>query len=290
MTTLSASRLSAYWQLMRFDRPIGTFLLLWPTLWSLWIAGHGTPRWDVVVIFIVGTFLMRAAGCVINDFADRNFDGHVERTKGRPLVTGRVSAAEAVILFIVLCSLAFLLVLMTNELTIKLSFGGVALAFCYPFMKRFTHVPQLFLGAAFSWGIPMAYAAQSGEIPSAVWLIYIVNLLWTVVYDTFYAMVDRNDDVKVGIKSTAILFGRHDRLITALLQMIVIAGLVMIGRRFELSYFYYGGIAVAALLFLYQQFLIRRRERKPCFTAFLNNNWVGMAVFVALVLNYLVPL
>jgi len=285
MATLSVSRFSAYWQLMRFNRPIGTLLLMWPTLWSLWLAAEGRPRWDVLIIFIAGTIIMRAAGCVINDYADRNFDGHVERTRERPLATGRVSPKEALVLFAVLCLMAFGLVLLTNPLTIKLSFAAVALAICYPFMKRVTHLPQIFLGAAFSMAIPMAYAAQTGELATEIWLVYVANLIWTVVYDTFYAMVDRPDDLKVGIKSTAVLFGENDRLITALLQLMTLLALVLVGVRFELGLYYYLGVTGAALLFAYQQFLIRHRERKDCFRAFLNNNWVGMVVFVGLVLD-----
>lgn len=285
MATAQLSRFAPYWQLMRFNRPIGTLLLLWPTLWTLWIAGEGRPSWDVVLIFVLGTVIMRAAGCVINDYADRNFDGHVERTRNRPLVVGLVTPTQAIGLFVVLCLLAFGLVLLTNELTIKLSIGGVVLAFCYPFMKRYTHLPQVFLGAAFSWAIPMAYAAQTGELPSEVWLIYIANLLWTVVYDTFYGMVDRRDDLKIGIKSTAILFGHNDRLITGTLQVMTLLALVLVGVRFELGLFYAASLVMVAALFAYQQYLIVFRHPKDCFRAFLNNNWVGMVIFVGIVLD-----
>lgn len=287
MATAQLSRFAPYWQLMRFNRPIGTLLLLWPTLWTLWIAGEGRPSWEVVVIFVLGTIIMRAAGCVINDYADRNLDGHVERTRNRPLVVGLVAPRQAIGLFVVLCLLAFGLVLLTNELTIKLSFGGVVLAFCYPFMKRYTHLPQVFLGAAFSWAIPMAYAAQTGELPSEVWLIYIANVLWTVVYDTFYGMVDRRDDLKIGIKSTAILFGHNDRLITGTLQVMTLLALVLVGLRFELGLFYAISLVMVAALFSYQQYLIFYRHRKDCFRAFLNNNWVGMVIFVGIVLGHL---
>lgn len=285
MSTLT-TRLPAFWQLMRLNRPIGTLLLLWPTLWSLWLAAKGVPSLHLLVIFVLGVGLMRAAGCAINDFADRKVDGHVKRTQQRPMVTGQVSEKEAIGLFIGLSLSAFVLVLFTNPLTIKLSFGGVALAFCYPFMKRYTHLPQVVLGAAFSWGIPMAYAAQTNSLNSDVWLLYTTVLLWTVVYDTFYAMVDRDDDLRVGIKSTAILFGDKDRLITAALQLLVMMGLVMVGNRFELGFFYDLSLVVAASLFLYQQWLIRHRQREHCFRAFLNNNWVGMAIFVGLALDY----
>ncbi|MEX1032878.1 MAG: 4-hydroxybenzoate octaprenyltransferase [Cellvibrionaceae bacterium] len=284
-STTQVSRFSAYWQLMRFNRPIGTLLLLWPTLWTLWIAGAGRPGLDVVAIFVLGTIVMRAAGCVINDYADRNFDGHVERTRNRPLAIGLIAPWEAIVLFVVLCLIAFGLVLLTNPLTIKLSVAGVALAFCYPFMKRYTHLPQIVLGAAFSWAIPMAYAAETGELPSEVWLIYIANLLWTVVYDTFYAMVDRPDDLKIGIKSTAILFGRNDRLITATLQAMTLLALVLVGLRFELGLYYTGSLVAAGGLFAYQQYLIAYRHRKDCFRAFLNNNWVGMVIFVGIVVE-----
>ena len=212
---LSLQRLPLYLKLMRADKPIGTLLLLWPTLWALWIAANGTPQWHLLAIFTLGTFLMRSAGCVVNDFADRNFDAHVERTAQRPLATGAVSKREALQLAAGLCALAFALVLFTNRLTILLSFGAVLLAGLYPFMKRYTQMPQLVLGAAFGWGIPMAFAAQSSTLPAGCWVLYIANLFWTVAYDTFYAMVDRDDDVKIGIKSTAILFGDDDRLIRA---------------------------------------------------------------------------
>jgi len=282
------SKLSAYWQLMRFNKPIGTLLLLWPTLWSLWIAGDGRPDINIVVIFVLGTLIMRAAGCVINDYADRNFDGHVERTRGRPMAIGAISSKEALTLFVLLCLLAFGLVLLTNSLTIKLAVGGVVLAFCYPFMKRYTHLPQVVLGAAFSWAIPMAYAAQTGELPPEVWIIYIANLLWTVVYDTFYAMVDRPDDLKVGIKSTAILFGSSDKLITVTLQGLTLMALIIVGTRFELGLYYFASLVVVGLLFWYQQWLIKFRNRRDCFRAFLNNNWVGLVIFVGIVVNYLI--
>lgn len=286
MTAAHNHRLFAYWQLMRLDKPIGTFLLLWPTLWSLWIAGEGRPNWDLVIIFIAGTFVMRAAGCVINDYADRSFDGNVKRTRHRPLVTGRVSAAGAIALFIILSLSAFFLVLMTNPLTIKLSFGGLALAFCYPFMKRYTYLPQVFLGAAFSWGIPMAYTAQTGELNASIWILYIANLLWTVAYDTFYAMVDRDDDLRIGVKSSAILFGSNDRLVTAMLQAMTLAALLLAGNKFDLGIYYLGGLALAGCLFVYQQWLIRRRHRQECFRAFLNNNYVGLVIFAGLALDY----
>lgn len=277
---------AAYWRLMRMDRPIGTLLLLWPTLWSLWLAAKGMPSVKNLVIFVLGVIVMRAAGCVINDFADRKIDGKVQRTKDRPLATGAVSSKEALGLFIALCLLAFVLVLFTDPFTIKLSVGGLVLAFCYPFMKRHTHLPQVVLGAAFAWGIPMAYAAEAGKLPQEVWLIYLAVVLWTVAYDTFYAMVDRDDDLKIGVKSTAILFGEQDRLMTGILQAMTIYALVLVGNRFELGTFYYLGLAAAAGLFIYQQWLIRFRARAACFQAFLNNNWVGVAVFAGIVMDY----
>jgi 4-hydroxybenzoate polyprenyltransferase len=279
-------RLPLYWQLTRMHKPIGSLLLLWPALWSLWLAAEGFPRWDLLVIFILGVLLMRSAGCVINDFADREIDLHVKRTKDRPLTTGAVSSREALALFAVLCLTAFGLVLLTNKLTVMLSFGGVALALCYPFMKRYTHLPQVVLGAAFAWSVPMAFAAQRGSLGEDVWLIYTAVVLWTVVYDTFYAMVDRDDDIPLGVKSTAILFGEHDRVMTAILQGLTLYALAMVGARFELGLYYYLGLAAAAGLFGYQQYLIRARERGPCFKAFLNNNWVGCAIFVGIVLHY----
>ncbi|HLT13464.1 MAG TPA: 4-hydroxybenzoate octaprenyltransferase [Marinobacter sp.] len=277
------ARLTDYAKLLRIDRPIGTLLLLWPTYWALWLAGNGSPSIANVVIFTLGVFLMRAAGCAINDFADREWDRHVERTKDRPLTAGRIQAWEAVALFAGLCLISLLMVvLFTNTLTLYLSFGGALLAFIYPFMKRHTHLPQLFLGAAFSWAIPMAWAAEAGELSQLTWLLFTANVLWTVAYDTFYAMVDRDDDLKVGIKSTAVLFGDADRAIIAILQTLVVLILLLVGQRAELGSFYFLGLAAMATLFVYQQFLARERAREGCFKAFLNNNWAGLAVFVGL--------
>ncbi|MEZ5530541.1 MAG: 4-hydroxybenzoate octaprenyltransferase [Porticoccaceae bacterium] len=279
-------RLPDFIRLMRLDKPIGALLLLWPTLWALWLAAEGVPSLKNLLIFVLGVTLMRAAGCVINDFADRRVDGHVERTRHRPLATGAVSSREALILFVSLCLLSFLLVLLTNTLTIKLAFAGVALAFCYPFMKRYTHLPQLVLGAAFAWGIPMAFAAETNSLPPALWALYVAVILWTVAYDTFYAMVDRDDDLKIGIKSTAILFGDMDITITATLQLLVLVAMAMIGADFGRGFWFFLSLGVAAILFLYQQYLIRNRERSGCFKAFLNNNYVGAAIFLGLVLDY----
>ncbi len=281
----ATSRFTAYLQLVRFDRPIGTLLLLWPTLWALWLAAEGVPPLKLLLIFSLGTLLMRSAGCAVNDLADRNFDGAVERTRQRPLVTGAVAPNEALVLAACLALAAFVLVLFTNTLTILLSFAGVALAACYPFMKRHTHLPQLVLGAAFSWGIPMAFAAVSSALPPALWLVFVANLFWTVAYDTEYAMVDREDDLKVGIKSTAILFGELDRHVIAALQALAMIALLLVGQRFELGWIYFVSLLAASGLFVYQQRLIRERLPADCFRAFLNNNWVGAAVFAGVVLD-----
>ena len=280
------ARLADYARLLRIDRPIGTLLLLWPTYWALWLAAEGAPSFANLLIFTLGVFFMRATGCAINDFADRDWDRHVKRTKDRPLTAGRVRAWEAVALFAGLCLVSFLMVvLFTNSLTLYLSFGGALLAFIYPFMKRYTHLPQLFLGAAFSWAIPMAWAAEANQLSQLTWLLFTANVLWTVAYDTLYAMVDRDDDLKVGIKSTAILFGEADRAIIALLQTMVVVILVMVGQRAELGSFYYLGVVAMATLFVYHQYLARERSREDCFKAFLNNNWAGFAVFLGLALD-----
>ncbi len=278
------SRLTDYARLLRIDRPIGSLLLLWPTYWALWLAGDGNPGIGNVIVFTLGVFFMRAAGCAINDYADRDWDKHVNRTRDRPLTAGRIQAREAVALFAGLCLISFLMVvLFSNTLTLYLSFGGVLLAFIYPFMKRYTHLPQLFLGAAFSWAIPMAWAAEVNELSQLTWLLFTANVLWAVAYDTLYAMVDRDDDLKVGIKSTAILFGDADKAIVGMLQALVILILVMVGHRAELGLFYYLGVTAMAGLFAYHQYLIRDRARDGCFKAFLNNNWAGFAVFAGLV-------
>ncbi len=284
---MNADKARAYWQLMRMDKPIGTLLLLWPTFWALILAAKGMPDLKVLVVFILGVIFMRAAGCVINDFADRKVDGHVKRTAQRPLPSGRVTSKEAVALFLVLGISSFLLVLTMNTLTIQLSFAGMVLAFIYPFMKRFTHLPQLFLGLAFSWAIPMAWAAQSNELPMMVWFVFVVNALWTIAYDTLYAMVDRDDDLKIGIKSTAILFGRFDKMIVGALQLITLAMLIYLGMWYELGASYYWSLLVAGALFVFQQHLIRHRERELCFRAFLNNNYVGMVISVGLLIAFL---
>lgn len=282
----STSKTQALLQLIRFDRPIGTLLLLWPTLWALWIAAEGVPDYHLLAIFVVGTFLTRSAGCIVNDLADRHVDGAVARTSGRPLVTGAVSKKEALVLFFALMLLAFVLVLFTNTLTVELSVVAVLLASTYPFMKRYTHLPQLVLGLAFSWGIPMAFAAQRNQLPAALWLIFLGNVWWIVAYDTKYAMVDREDDIPAGIKSTAILLGRHDRLAVIILQLLCLLTLYLAGGAFSLGLYFNLSLVVAAVLFGYQQYLIRDRGRDACFKAFLHNNWVGLAIFVGIVLHY----
>ncbi len=280
-------RLAIYIDLTRFDRPIGSYLLLWPTLWALWIASDGVPDIKLLIIFIGGVFLTRSAGCVINDFADRKIDGHVKRTAARPLATGKISSKEALALFAFLMISAFVLVLFTNTMTIAMSFGGLFLASLYPFMKRHTHLPQVVLGAAFGWAIPMAFTAVSEDVPTIAWLIYIAKILWTIAYDTMYAMVDRDDDLKIGVKSTAILFGDLDKLIIGILQILTLAILIIVGLQLSLSLPYYMGVIVAAGLFCYQQWLIRNREREPCFKAFLNNHYAGMAIFVGILIHYM---
>ncbi|MBG0757249.1 4-hydroxybenzoate octaprenyltransferase [Vibrio cidicii] len=283
---MSAEKAKAYWQLMRMDRPIGSFLLFWPMLWSLLLAAEGMPDWDVLLVFTAGVFLMRSAGCVINDFADRHVDGHVKRTQQRPLPAGKVTSKEAVLLFLALGITSFLLVLTMNSLTIQLSFGGIALAFIYPFMKRYTHLPQLVLGLAFSWAIPMAWAAQTNELPWMVWFLFTINALWTIAYDTQYAMVDRDDDLLIGVKSTAILFGRFDKLIIGLLQLATLVMLLWLGQYYQLGQSFYWSILAAGALFVYQQHLIRHRERELCFKAFLNNNYVGMVLALGLLVAF----
>ncbi|ATA27042.1 4-hydroxybenzoate polyprenyltransferase [Brenneria goodwinii] len=278
--SVTAGKWLAYCRLMRIDKPIGSLLLLWPTLWALWLAGRGAPEPWTLLVFVAGVFLMRAAGCVINDYADRHFDGHVKRTASRPLPSGLVSELSAKILFVVLVMLAFFLVLTLNRMTIWLSVAGLALAWIYPFMKRVSHLPQFVLGAAFGWSIPMAYAAVSESLPVTCWMMFLAYVCWTVAYDTQYAMVDRDDDLKIGIKSTAILFGRFDTLIIGLLQLAVLLLLASLGYMIALGPLFYVALLIAAGLFVYQQKLIAGRERNACFRAFKNNNYVGMALFI----------
>lgn len=268
------------------DRPIGSLLLIWPTLWALWIAGEGRPDPFITLVFILGVFLMRSAGCVINDYADRNLDPHVARTRERPLAAGRVTPREALMLFVVLCLAALALVLTLNQLTLMLSLVALPLAASYPFMKRFTYLPQVHLGVAFGWAVPMAFAAQTNNVPAIAWLILIGVVLWAVAYDTMYAMVDREDDIYVGVKSTAILFGELDRLMIGIVQLCFFVVMLLVGHQLELGRYYYLSLAAAAGLALYQQYLIRERSPAACFKAFLNNNWLGLVIFVGLVAHY----
>ncbi|GEM_PF-479060 len=278
-------RLGIYMRLIRLDKPIGTFLLLWPTLWALWLAGRGHPSPLHFVVFVAGTFVMRAAGAAINDFADRRFDAHVWRTRDRPLARGELHPFEAIGVFVVLSLVALGLAFTLDRLALLLAIPAAFLAATYPFLKRYTYLPQLYLGLAFGWGIPMAYAAETGAVPTVAWLLLIINILWATAYDTMYAMADRPDDLKIGVKSTAILFGELDRPIVALLQLTVVIGLALVGLRLHLSPVYYWGLGAASCFVLYQQWLIRKREPRRCFQAFLNNNWFGAAVFAGILLQ-----
>jgi len=282
-----AARLRQYALLMRLDRPIGAFLLLWPALWGLWFAARGAPDLKILAIFVAGVWVMRSAGCVMNDYADRGFDPHVERTRERPIAAGRVAPREALLLAAGLGLIAFLLVLQLNRLTVLLSFAGAALAGIYPFLKRYTHLPQFWLGAAFGWAIPMAFAAVTGTVPMLAWVLFAANVCWSVAYDTAYAMVDREDDLRVGVKSTAILFGAYDRLLIGVLHAVTLVLLAVAGWLAARGVFYAAGLLVALLLAGYQQQLMRGRTREGCFRAFLNNNWLGAAVFAGLALDYM---
>lgn len=274
-----------YCRLMRIDKPIGSLLLLWPTCWALWLAGGGMPSVKILLVFVLGVFLMRAAGCVVNDYADRKFDGHVKRTAGRPLPSGAITGRQAKILFIVLVLASFALVLMLNRMTILLSLAGLALAWMYPFIKRVSHLPQFVLGAAFGWSIPMAYAAVSETLPLSCWLLFLANICWTVAYDTQYAMVDRDDDLKIGVKSTAILFGRYDLLIVGLLQFATLILMAVIGYLSNLETSFYWSILLAGALFVHQQKMIVSRDRDACFQAFRNNNYVGLVLFLGILVS-----
>lgn len=279
--------LGAYARLMRLDRPIGTFLLLWPTLWALWLSSGGKPVEQVFVVFVLGVFLTRSAGCVINDFADRKFDGHVKRTRQRPLATGEVSSQEALLLFAALALIAFGLVLTLDKRVVQMSVIGVVIMVSYPFFKRFFPAPQFYMGVAFSWSIPMSFIAQTGDTPRLCWLLFAASIVWAAAYDTMYAMVDREDDLRIGIKSSAILFGDADRVIIGAMQLMTLYALWLAGKELQLGIWYGGGLAVAACFALYQQYLIRRREPDDCLVAFLNNNYFGMTVFVGIALEYL---
>lgn len=290
MSPFLRARFDAYRRLVRLDRPIGIYLLLWPTLWALWLAAEGLPPWHLLAIFVVGTVLMRSAGCAINDFADRHVDGEVERTQGRPLATGEIRPIEAVAMFVVLCLLALLVALPLNRQALWLAVPAAALAASYPFAKRYTDLPQAHLGLAFAWGGPMAFAAVGETIPFHAWVLFLATVFWTVAYDTFYAMVDRDDDLRIGVKSTAILFGARDRYYTALLQSVVMLLLAWVGYLADRGPVFFVALLVAGGFAVYQQWLIRHREREPCFRAFLNNHYFGLVVFAGLVLDYAFPL
>jgi len=281
------STIHEYVQLTRLDRPVGIWLLLWPTLWALWIAGRGRPDARLFIIFVVGTILMRSAGCAINDYADRSFDPHVERTKERPLAAGRISTVEALLLFAALSITALGLALQLNRLTLLYAVFGAALAVTYPFIKRFLSVPQLYLGLTFGWGIPMAFAAQLERVPRVALLLLLANMLWVTVYDTIYAMVDRDDDLKIGVRSTAILFGDSDRHIIAALQVMTLLSLYLAGAMMHMGGWYYAGLGAGAIFFVHHLWLIRTRDRQACLRAFLSNHYFGMSVFLGIALNYL---
>ncbi|WP_303900847.1 4-hydroxybenzoate octaprenyltransferase [Thiohalomonas denitrificans] len=282
------ARLKEYVYLTRLDRPIGIYLVLWPMLWALWLASNGEPDWLVFVVFVAGTILMRSAGCAINDFADRKIDGHVRRTRQRPLARGAIDAGEAVTVFAVLSLVAFGLVLLLNRLTILLSVVGVFLAASYPFMKRYTHLPQAYLGAAFGWAIPMAFGAQTGTVPAEAWLLFAANIFWALAYDTMYAITDREDDLKIGVKSAAILMGRFDRLGIGLMQVMTLGLLAVAGIHFGLGLVFYTGLIAATGFGVYEQYLIRDRDPKLSFQAFLNNHYFGMCIFSGIAVDYLV--
>lgn len=281
----SKSKCLGYYQLMRLDRPIGTLLLLYPTLWALFLATDGAPSFFLLAVFVIGVIIMRAAGCVINDYADRNFDGKVKRTTQRPLITGLVTDKEAKILFVFLLSIAFLLVLLLNKTTIFLSIVAAGLVIIYPFMKRYTHIPQLVLGMAFGWSVPMAFSAVNETLPLECWLLFFANLCWTIAYDTQYAMVDRDDDLKIGVKSTAILFGKYDNLIISILQILSLTLFIALGITKSFSLIYYLSLVLPISLFVYQYQLTKKRVRKMCFNAFLNNNYVGLCLFLAVLVG-----
>lgn len=285
---LSTSKLHAYWRLMRADKPIGIYLLLWPCIWALWIASLGVPDFHIFVVFVLGVIVMRSAGCVINDYADRKIDGLVERSSTRPLVTGDVTEKEALGLFFLLLFIALMLVLTLSWQTVLMSVGGLVLATIYPFMKRYTHLPQVVLGAAFGWSIPMAFVATGQSLTWVVWVLYFANLAWTVAFDTQYAMVDKNDDIKIGVKSTAILFGQYDKLIILLLQIFALILLTAAALWLKLSWPFYLALVISMGLFLYQQRLIKERERSLCFKAFLHNHYVGLVLALGIIGHYFI--
>jgi len=278
-------RFRKYWTLTRGDRPIGWLLLLWPTWWALWLAADGIPPLWTLLVFTLGVWLTRAAGCVINDYADRWLDPHVQRTQNRPLATGTVSGREALAVFATLMLVAFALVLTLNRLTVMLSVVGIFLAASYPYLKRYTYLPQVYLGMAFGWGIPMAYAAVTGTVPPIAWLLYVANIFWATAYDTWYAMVDREDDLRIGAKSTAILFGDLDLVAIAILYAWMFAALALVGQQAGMGHWYWCGLGLAALLVMYEFVIARHRERAACFRAFLHNHWVGAAIFAGIALD-----
>jgi 4-hydroxybenzoate polyprenyltransferase len=280
--------MNAYIRLMRLDKPIGSLLLLWPTYWALFLSADGWPDLDILFIFTLGVFIMRTAGCVINDFADRKIDKHIVRTQQRPLATGEISSNSALVLFGLLLLIALGLVLQTNILTIKLSLIAVLLATLYPFTKRWTNLPQLVLGAAFGMSVPMAFSAQTGVVPLTAWLVFIATLVWTLIYDTFYAMADRDEDLKIGVKSTAILFAKYDQIIITLLQILLIIVLILIGNVFDLGLIYYFSLVIISFFMIYHQFLLKKRQKEEYFKAFLNNNFIGMTVFLGIFLSVII--
>jgi len=280
-------RLTEYARLTRLDRPIGTWLLLWPALWALWIAGEGRPNPRVLVIFVLGVFVMRAAGCVINDFADRDIDPHVRRTRDRPLAARRVSPREALVLFAILIGIALYLVTRLDPFTVKLAIFGALLTISYPLVKRVFPLPQLYLGISFGgWSVLMAFAAELGALPRVAWVLYIAAVIWAVIYDTIYAMIDREDDIRIGVKSSAILFADMDRFLIGVMQLMMLGALVLVGRNMHYGSWYQGGVLAAALLFAWHQWLIRKRDPAGCLRAFLNNQYVGLVVFVGILLQY----
>lgn len=278
-------QIDPYLKLIRFDRPIGTLLLLWPALWGLWLAADGMPPLKYIIIFTLGVFLMRSAGCVINDIADRKFDGKVKRTKNRPLASSQLPVLNALIFFVILMLLAVILLIFLNPLAIKVALVAAFFAVTYPFMKRYTYLPQIYLGIAFALSIPMAYAQLTNSLPAEAWLLFIANIFWTTAYDTMYAMVDREDDEKIGVKSTAILFGDLDIVIIHIIQSFMLVVLLLLGKKLNLDVFYYYGLILMVVLFIYQNYLLRSRDTNNYFKAFLNNNWVGLILFIAIYLS-----
>ncbi len=277
--------MNAYFRLMRLDKPIGIYLLLWPALWALFLAADGWPRLDLIIIFVLGVTIMRSAGCVINDYADREIDKLIERTQHRPITSGEITSKAALILFFILMLIAFGLVLMTNSLTIQLAFIAAGLAILYPFTKRWTHLPQFILGLAFAMSVPMAFAATNGSVPNSAWWVFAATVIWTVIYDTMYAMADREEDLKVGVKSTAVLFAKFDKLAIGLLQICLFLLLLKISEIFNLNVFYGISLILTAFLMIYHQYLIKNREKTACFQAFLHNNFIGMIIFIGIALS-----